>query len=1239
MTERLQHALTQRILVLDGAMGTMIQRCGLTEADYRGDRFTDYPHDLKGNNDLLSLTRPGIISDIHRQYLEAGADIIETNTFNANRISMADYGMEELVYEINMASARLACQAAAAFTEQDPSKPRFVAGAIGPTNKTLSLSPDVNDPAYRAVSFDELTAAYAEQAEGLIEGGVHILLVETVFDTLNAKAAIFAIEEVFRKKHIRLPLMLSGTITDASGRTLSGQTLEAFLYSVSHAPLFSIGLNCALGAKELRPYMEELSQKAPFPVSAYPNAGLPNQFGGYDETPSLMGELIRDFIDSRLVNIIGGCCGTTPEHIRVFAAMAEGKPPRKVPGKKARLSLSGLEPLIVFKGSNFINIGERTNVAGSSRFRKLIFANNYEEALSVARQQVESGAQILDVNMDDAMLDGEAAMTRFLNLLSADPDIARVPVMIDSSKWTVLEAGLKCLQGKAIVNSISLKEGEAVFLEQARKIRQYGAAVVVMAFDEAGQAVNLERRIVICKRAYRLLTGEVGFPPEDIIFDPNILTIATGIEEHNSYALDFIEAVAWIKKNLPHAGVSGGISNLSFSFRGNDHIREAMHAVFLYHAIRAGLDMGIVNAGQLPVYDEIPPDLLQLCEDLILNRSPDATEKLLAYAGQHKAGGKKQEQQLEWRKLGHDERITHALIHGITDFIEQDLEEARPHYRQSLKIIEGPLMDGMNIVGDLFGAGKMFLPQVVKSARVMKKAVAYLEPWLNAERDSGTSGDAANEKEGQTMRYKGRVLLATVKGDVHDIGKNIVGVVLGCNNFEVIDLGVMVPADRILNTALEEQADIIGLSGLITPSLDEMIHVAKEMERRGMTIPLLIGGATTSEIHTAVKIEPAYNSGVLHVKDASRSVGVVSRLADPEQKEEILADYRKQYRDLRVKHQNKQQDDAFISLGLARKNAFREQWQHALIDKPKQPGLHTFFDYPLEAIRPYIDWTFFFHTWKVSGKYPAIFDDPLKGAEARKLFEDGNAMLDTILKNKILKANGVAGIFPANADGDDVIVFDGEERNRVLARFHFLRNQQQKDAGVPNLCLADFVAPLSSGRIDWLGGFAVTAGLGLEPWVEKYEKELDDYNAIMLKIMSDRLAEAFAELLHDKVRKEIWGYETANMDIAAMLKEQYRGIRPAPGYPACPEHSEKETLFRLLRVADEKPGISLTENYAMMPAASVCGFYFAHPASQYFLVGRLNKDQVTDYALRKQVPLSLAEKWLRPYLNYQTTGA
>ncbi|MEI6576617.1 MAG: methionine synthase [Bacteroidota bacterium] len=1223
ITKSIYTEISQRVLVLDGAMGTMIQRYKLEETDFRGERFADFDRDLRGNNDLLCITRPDIISAIHAEYLKAGADIIETNTFNANSISQADYALESMVREINLSAARIAREVADRFTAENPDKPRFVAGAAGPTNKTASMSPDVNDPGFRAISYEALSAAYYEQMEALMDGGVDMILIETVFDTLNAKAALFAAEELFKTRGKRLPLMVSGTITDASGRTLSGQTLEAFLNSVSHIELLTIGLNCALGAKELRPFVEELSDKAPFYVSIYPNAGLPNQFGGYDETPESMGAHVKDFLDHGFINIIGGCCGTTPDHIRKFAELAATTSPRQIPSLNPRMRISGLEPLTVFPGSNFINIGERTNVAGSKKFSRLIYEGNYEEALSVARQQVENGAQVIDINMDDAMLDAETVMPRFLNLLAAEPDIARVPMMIDSSKWSVIEAGLKCVQGKAIVNSISLKEGEAAFIEHARKVRNYGAAVIIMAFDEEGQASTYDRRIEIAERSYKILTEQVHFPAQDIIFDPNILTIATGMDEHNNYAVDFIRACRWIKENLPHAKVSGGISNLSFSFRGNDHVREAMHSVFLFHAIQAGLDMGIVNAGQLAVYDDIPHDLLQLVEDVILNRRKDGTERLITYAEQHKGSGEKKEEVIdEWRNESVQERLSYALIRGITDYIEQDLEEARPHFDLTLRIIEGPLMDGMNRVGDLFSAGKMFLPQVVKSARVMKKAVAYLTPYLEAEKLKG---------ERQTA---GRVLMATVKGDVHDIGKNIVGVVLACNNYEIIDLGVMVPTERIIREAIAQQVDVIGLSGLITPSLDEMVHVAKEMKREGLSIPIMIGGATTSEIHTAVKIQPNYPHGVIHVKDASRAVGVVSALLSNEQKTAFLEANNKKYEAVRAKHAGERSTDEYVTLEQARQNRLRLDWPNESLATPAFVGLKVFEDYDLETLSKYIDWTFFFHAWRIPGKYPAIFSDPLKGEEAKKLFDDGQEMLKEIIDRKLVKAKGVFGIFPANAVGDDIRVYQDEDKKETRAEFRFLRNQQTREGNVANLCLADFVAPADSGKTDYFGAFAVTAGLGLEAAVKEYEDKLDDYGIIMIKILSDRLAEAFAENLHHRVRKEFWAYAPdENLEVASMIREEYLGIRPAPGYPACPEHSEKEELFRMLDVS-KTTGIQLTENYAMYPAASVSGFYFVHPLSQYFNVGRIGKDQLIDYARRKDCSLEQAEKWLNPYLNY-----
>ncbi|GAB4318113.1 MAG: methionine synthase [Bacteroidales bacterium] len=1224
---QISELIKNRILLLDGAMGTMIQRYKLTEEDYRGGLFKNFPNDLKGNNDLLCLTQPEIIRQIHSEYLEAGADIIETNTFNANRYSQADYHLEEKVYEINRRAAEIARSAADEYTGRTPSKPRYVAGAIGPTNKTASLSPDVNNPGYREVNFDDLVSAYREQVKGLLDGGAELLLIETVFDTLNAKAALMAVSHELRSRGIRVPVMVSGTITDASGRTLSGQTTEAFLNSVSHLDLFTVGLNCALGARDLRPYLEELSNKAPFYVSVYPNAGLPNELGEYDDTPESMADQLRDFVENRFVNIIGGCCGTTPDHIRAFAKLIQDAPPRPKPDNDHHLKLSGLEPLMVYPGSNFINIGERTNVSGSRKFARLIREGNYEEALSVAREQVENGAQIIDINMDDAMLDAKKAMVTFLNLLASEPDIARVPVMIDSSKWEVIEAGLKCVQGKAIVNSISLKEGEEVFRKHAQTIRDFGAAVVVMAFDEEGQAASYERKIEICERAYRILTREIGFPPEDIIFDPNILAIATGMEEHNNYAVDFINATRWIKENLPYARVSGGISNLSFSFRGNNVVREAIHSVFLYHAIRAGLDMGIVNPGMLQVYDEIEPTLLKLVEDVVLNRRKDATERLIAYAEKIADGklepGKTQKTD-EWRKLPVEERLKHALIKGLTQHIDEDVEEARQKYPRALDVIEGPLMDGMNVVGDLFGSGKMFLPQVVKSARVMKKAVAVLLPYIEAE-----------QKAEGPVKKAGKIVLATVKGDVHDIGKNIVGVVLACNNFEVIDMGVMVPAEKILEKVREENADILGLSGLITPSLEEMVHVASEMERTGVKIPLLIGGATTSELHTAVKIAPNYHAPVIHVRDASRAVGVSSSLISDEMRDDYVNSVEERYEKVRTDYAGRKSKSVYISLKEARENRFKPDWNGYLPEKPNHTGITVLNDVTPEILRPYIDWTFFFHAWKLNGKYPAIFDDPLKGEEAKKLFDDANRMLDRIISENMIETGAVTGIFPACSEGDSVKVFSDDKMEKELAVFHFLRNQQQKPDGIPNLSLADFIAPCGSGITDYLGLFVVTAGKGLETWTARFEKEMDDYSSIMLKVLTDRLAEAYAEYLHERVRKEIWGYDPEEeMTVEQMLAEKYRGIRPAPGYPACPEHSEKRVLFDLLN-AEKNAGVHLTENFAMYPAASVSGFYFAHPMSQYFNVGKIGKDQVQDYAARKGVSVETVERWLNANLNYK----
>lgn len=1212
--------LKNRVLLLDGAMGTMIQQYKLTETDFRAERFKTWKINLKGNNDLLSLTQPSIIKTIHQQYLAAGADIIETNTFSANKISMADYQMEPYCWELNYESAKIACEAAAEYTLLNIDKPRFVAGSIGPTNKTASMSPDVSNPGFRAVSYDELKEAYKEQIEGLIAGGVDILLIETIFDTLNAKAAISAVEEVFEKRKLRLPVMISGTITDASGRTLSGQTVEAFLNSLSHIPLLSLGFNCALGAKELRPFIEELSTKSPFNVCVFPNAGLPNHFGEYDESPEKMGVHIKDFLDHQFVNIVGGCCGTTPAHIAEFSKFLENASPRLLPTESHQLKLSGLEPLTIFPGSNFINIGERTNVAGSRKFARLIAEEKYEEALSVARDQVEGGAQILDINMDDAMIDSEKAMEKFLHMLVSEPDISRLPIMIDSSKWSVIETGLKCLQGKALVNSISLKEGKEAFCKRAIQIRRYGAAVVVMAFDEQGQADSYPRRIEICKRAYDILVDEIGFPPHDIIFDSNVLAIGTGMEEHQNYAVDFINTVKWIKDNLPHAKTSGGISNLSFSFRGNDVIREAIHSVFLYHAIQQGLDMGIVNPGMLQIYDAIPKDLLERTEDLVLNRRPDATERLVEFGLHYKDKEVVQKQQLEWRTQDVNERIAYALIHGIADFIEEDVEAARTQYARTLEIIEIPLMHGMSQVGDLFGQGKMFLPQVVKSARVMKKAVAYLQPYIESEKL--TIGNHSNAS---------KILLATVKGDVHDIGKNIVGVVLGCNNYEVIDLGVMVSAEKIIKTAIELKVDIIGLSGLITPSLEEMAHVASEMERYQLKIPLLIGGATTSELHTAIKIAPFYQAPVIHIRDASKAVGIVSTLLSENNKIPLVNEIKKRYQSLMKGYQTNQLNKEVLDFKLAQKNKLTINWNQYQIPQPAFTGIKVFNNISLAAIRPFIDWTFFFHAWKISGKYPAILDHPEKGAEAKKLYDDANQMLDTIILENWIEAKAVIGLFPAKSEKEDVVIYDPIVSSQQLATFHFLRNQKQKSDGTPNTCLADFISPNND---DTLGMFVVSAGFGIEKWIQQFEAAHDHYNSIMIKLLADRLAEALAEMMHAKVRKEYWAYESdAEIDFDKLIKEDFQGIRPAPGYPACPEHAEKEILFKMLDV-ENNIGVTLTENYSMYPAASVCGFYFSHPQSHYFNVGKISKEQVSDYAQRKGVSIETVEKWLASNLNY-----
>ncbi len=1223
--KNIHEELKKRVLLLDGAMGSLIQKYNLGEEGYRGERFENHLMPQKGNNDLLSLTQPAIIKEIHTKYLEAGADLIETNTFNANAISMADYGMESVVYEMNLASAKLAREVSDQFTLKTPKKPRFSVGAIGPTNKTASLSPDVNDPGYRAVSFDDMVTIYSEQARGLIDGGIEILLIETVFDTLNAKAAIFAIEEVLKEKKIRVPLMISGTITDLSGRTLSGQTVEAFLHSVLHANLLSIGLNCALGAKELYPYLGELHKKAGIPVSVHPNAGLPNQFGEYDETPQSMAYDLKTFVDEGLVNIIGGCCGTTPAHIEAFANMVEGVSPRRIPHVEKNTVVCGMEPLVIRKDSNFINIGERTNVAGSKKFARFITEEKYDEALAIARDQVEGGAQMIDVCMDEAMIDGEKAMTRFLHLLASEPDIAKLPVVIDSSKWSIIEAGLKCTQGKSVVNSISLKEGEEKFKEQAAKIRAYGAAVVIMAFDEEGQADTFERRVQVLKRSYDILTRELNFPPEDIIFDPNILAIATGIEEHDNYAVDFIKTVKWIKENLPYTKVSGGVSNLSFSFRGNNTVREAMHSAFLYHAIKAGMDMGIVNPGMLEVYDEIPKDLLELVEDVILNRNPGATERLIEFAESVKNSGKKEKKSEQWREDPVEKRLSYALVKGIVEYIDQDVEEARQNYPRSLNVIEGPLMDGMNIVGDLFGSGKMFLPQVVKSARVMKKAVAKLLPYIEEENQGGGQKSTA-----------GTVLLATVKGDVHDIGKNIVGVVLSCNNYEVIDLGVMVPKEKILAAAKENNVDIIGLSGLITPSLEEMSEVAAEMEKQGFDIPLLIGGATTSKIHTAVKIEPNYRSPVIHVKDASKSVNVVNHLLSKDRKDEYVKGVKEEYRNLVEQHSKVKRNVEYISLKKARENKLKIDWEKSPIYKPNFIGIKVFENFPIHEIREYISWVYFFLVWQLKGKFPAILDDPKMGNEARKLFKDANDMLDQLTKEEWLSANGVIGIFPANSiNNDDIEVYEDESRNKVIATFRNLRNQVQKEKNIPNLCLSDFIAPKSSGKIDYIGSFAVTAGAGIEKKIFEFKQNQDDYNVIMLEALADRLAEAFTELLHVKVRKELWGYQPhENIPLDQLILEKYHGIRPAHGYPACPDHSEKQMLFNLLN-AEHNTTISLTESFSMFPAASVSGLMFAHPESRYFFVDKIGKDQVEDYAKRKKVTVETIEKWLASNLNYK----
>lgn len=1215
----LKKALNQRILILDGAMGTMIQRYALNEKEYRGERFADWPVDLKGNNDLLSITQPDIIREIHHAYLGAGADIIETNSFNSTVISMADYQMESLSDEINEAAAKLARECADEWTRKTPEKPRYVAGILGPTNRTASISPDVNDPAYRNVSYDALVEAYRSSVRALVRGGADIIMIETIFDTLNAKAAIYAVETEFEALGIKLPVMLSGTITDASGRTLTGQTTEAFYNSMRHIRPISFGLNCALGPAELRQYVAELSRIADCYVSTHPNAGLTNAFGGYDLDAANMAGYISEWAQSGLLNIVGGCCGTTPDHIRAIAQAVADIPPRVIPDRPVACRLAGLEPLTIDENSLFVNVGERTNITGSARFKRLIKEGNYQEALDIARNQVENGAQIIDINMDEGMLDSQAAMVRFLNMISGEPDIARVPIMIDSSKWEVIEAGLKCIQGKGIVNSISLKEGEAAFIDHAKKVLRYGAAVIVMAFDETGQADTRQRKTEICQRAYRILTEQVGFPPEDIIFDPNIFAVATGIPEHNNYAVDFIEACKDIKATLPHALISGGVSNVSFSFRGNDPVREAIHAVFLYYAIRNGMDMGIVNAGQLAIYDDLPAALRDAVEDVILNRREDATDRLLALAEEYRGskGENDQPQLAEWRGWDVEKRLEYALVKGITEFIVEDTEAARLRADSPIEVIEGPLMNGMNVVGDLFSEGKMFLPQVVKSARVMKQAVAYLEPYIQAAKTSGSSA--------------GKVLLATVKGDVHDIGKNIVGVVLQCNNYEIIDLGVMVPCETILRTAIEEKVDIIGLSGLITPSLDEMVHVAKEMERQGFSLPLLIGGATTSKAHTAVKIEPNYSGPVTYVQNASRTVGVVAALLSDKQRDEFVARTRKEYEVVRDQYARRQPRSAPVTLAQARANAFAADWDNYTPPRPAFTGVKTV-TAPISVLRRYIDWTPFFMTWSLAGKYPRILEDDVVGEEARRLFKEANAMLDELDRTGALTPRGVAGIFPANRIGDDIAVYRDESREEVLLYSCHLRQQTQKKDDFPNACLADFVAP--PGIPDYLGAFAVTGGLEEDTLAAQFDAAHDDYNKIMVKALADRLAEGFAEYLHEQERKTIWGYSPdENLDNDSLIRENYQGIRPAPGYPACPEHTEKSKIWELLDV-ERHTGMRLTESYAMWPGASVSGWYFSHPQSRYFAVAQIQRDQIEDYAARKGMPVKELERWLAPNLGY-----
>jgi 5-methyltetrahydrofolate--homocysteine methyltransferase len=1218
MEKYLKEQMSKRILLLDGGMGTMIQSYRLQEADYRGKRFQDFKQDLKGNNDLLSLTQPDIIHEIHSSYLEAGSDLIETNTFNSTSISLSDYGMADLVYELNFAAAQLARKATDAMTKKTPNKPRFVVGILGPTNRTASLSPDVNDPGFRNVHFDELVTAYMESIRGLVDGKAHALMIETIFDTLNCKAAIFAVKKYFAENNVSLPLMISGTITDASGRTLSGQTTTAFWHSVRHANPFSVGLNCALGAEALRPYIQELSKIADVPVSAHPNAGLPNAFGAYDELPEQTAALIAEFAREGFVNIVGGCCGTTPSHIRAIAEAVKDIKPRAIPTIPKACRLSGLEPLIIDDSSLFVNVGERTNVTGSIRFAELIRNDDYTTALEVARDQVLNGAQIIDINMDEGMLDAEAAMVKFLHLIAAEPDIARIPIMLDSSKWSVIEAGLKCIQGKGVVNSISLKDGEKAFLEKATLAQRYGAAIVVMAFDENGQADTEDRKFAICARSYDSLVNRLNFPAEDIIFDPNIFAVATGIEEHNNYALDFINATRRIKEKLPHALVSGGVSNISFSFRGNNPIREAIHSAFLYHAIRAGMDMGIVNAGCLAIYEDIPKDLLTRIENVLFNRGHDTTDKLLEVASSATSQAKSKTEDLSWRQKNVVERLSYSLVKGINAFILEDTEEARIALGNPLNVIEGPLMDGMNVVGDLFGAGKMFLPQVVKSARVMKQAVAHLTPFLEAQKTAAT--------------VKGKILLATVKGDVHDIGKNIVGVVLGCNNYEVIDLGVMVSCEKILDTAKREKVNIIGLSGLITPSLEEMTHVASEMKRLKFSLPLLIGGATTSRAHTAIKIEPHYET-TLHVVDASRAVGVVNQLLSENSKSELMNTTRAEYEKLRQRHHNKKSENEIISLADARNNKIQIDWKNYSVSKPTFLGVKKFNDYPLDEIARYIDWSPFFQAWELAGSYPKILDDEIIGESARNLFQDAQTMLKKLIAEKWLRANAVVGFFPANSVGDDIEVYADENRDRIMTTFHMLRQQTRKPKDKSNLCLADFIAPKSSGVADYLGCFAVTAGVDLDAHTKRFEDNHDEYNSILLKALADRLAEAFTELMHEKVRKELWKYvPDEHLSNEELIAEKYSGIRPAPGYPACPDHTEKPDLFALLN-ATENTTMTLTENFAMLPASSVSGFYFSHPQSQYFGIGKINEDQLIDYAQRKNTDVNIMKRWLAPHLG------